>query len=101
MFNERAVCQAIIDSACEMHWPHNRCMIQVVTSHRLSSKPCFHQACKEATATQGLPATLHKHRAMPTSMRQCNITCSMQARQQATMQELYSIVQLMPVHNAV
>ena len=32
MFNERAVCQAIIDSACEMHWPHNRCMIQVVTS---------------------------------------------------------------------
>ena len=22
MFNERAVCQAIIDSACEMHWPH-------------------------------------------------------------------------------
>ena len=29
MFNERAVCQAIIDSACEMHWPHNHFMVQV------------------------------------------------------------------------
>ncbi len=29
MFNERAVCQAIIDSACEMHWPHRHLMVQV------------------------------------------------------------------------
>ena len=29
MFNERAVCQAIIDSACEMHWPHRHFMVQV------------------------------------------------------------------------
>ena len=46
MFNERAVCQAIIDSACEMHWPHNRSMIQVVNLTDFSFKPCFHQACK-------------------------------------------------------
>ena len=29
MFNERAVCQAIIDSTCEMHWPHSRLRVQV------------------------------------------------------------------------
>ena len=29
MFNERAVCQAIIDSACEMHWPSDRFCVQV------------------------------------------------------------------------
>lgn len=29
MFNERAVCQAIIDSACELSWPHNRFKVQV------------------------------------------------------------------------
>ena len=29
MFNERAVCQAIIDSACEQHWPSCRLKIQV------------------------------------------------------------------------
>ena len=29
MFNERAVCQAIIDSACEMHWPHRQFTVQV------------------------------------------------------------------------
>ena len=29
MFNERAVCQAIIDSACEQHWPASRLKIQV------------------------------------------------------------------------
>lgn len=29
MFNERAVCQAVIDSACEMHWPWRKLKIQV------------------------------------------------------------------------
>ena len=29
MFNERAVCQAIIDSACELSWPKNRFKVQV------------------------------------------------------------------------
>lgn len=29
MFNERAVCQAIIDSACEQHWPSSRLKVQV------------------------------------------------------------------------
>ncbi len=29
MFNERAVCQAIIDSACEMVWPRSRFTVQV------------------------------------------------------------------------
>lgn len=29
MFNERAVCQAIIDSACEMAWPRERFCVQV------------------------------------------------------------------------
>ncbi len=29
MFNERAVCQAIIDSACEMVWPRSRLKVQV------------------------------------------------------------------------
>ena len=31
MFNERAVCQAIIDSACEMHWPWHKLRVQVLT----------------------------------------------------------------------
>lgn len=35
MFNERAVCQAIIDSACELSWPHNRFKVQV-------SSTCLH-----------------------------------------------------------
>ena len=30
MFNERAVCQAIIDSACEMHWPWHKLRVQVL-----------------------------------------------------------------------
>ncbi|DBA75218.1 TPA: hypothetical protein ACH3X1_010513 [Trebouxia sp. C0004] len=30
MFNERAVCQAIIDSACELSWPKNRFKVQVL-----------------------------------------------------------------------
>ena len=29
MFNERAVCQAIIDSACELNWPRERFKVQV------------------------------------------------------------------------
>ena len=41
MFNERAVCQAIIDSACEMHWPHNRSMIQVVNLTDSASSLAF------------------------------------------------------------
>ena len=35
MFNERAVCQAIIDSACEMHWPSDRFCVQVRPTARL------------------------------------------------------------------
>ncbi len=35
MFNERAVCQAIIDSACELYWPRSRFKVQV-------SRPCAH-----------------------------------------------------------
>lgn len=30
MFNERAVCQAIIDCCCELHWPASRLRIQVL-----------------------------------------------------------------------
>ncbi|KAL6777939.1 hypothetical protein ACKKBG_A16285 [Auxenochlorella protothecoides x Auxenochlorella symbiontica] len=30
MFNERAVCQAIIDCCCELHWPTQRLKIQVL-----------------------------------------------------------------------
>lgn len=33
MFNERAVCQAIIDSACELSWPKNRFKVQVNLKH--------------------------------------------------------------------
>ena len=29
MFNERAVCQAAIDSACEQTWPKGRLFVQV------------------------------------------------------------------------
>ncbi len=38
MFNERAVCQAIIDSACEMHWPSDRFCVQVSTALRSAQK---------------------------------------------------------------
>ena len=37
MFNERAVCRAIIDSACEMHWPHSRLKVQVRAPAKLQS----------------------------------------------------------------
>lgn len=30
MFNEKAVCQAIIDSACELAWPRERFCVQVI-----------------------------------------------------------------------
>ncbi len=30
MFNERAVCQAIIDAACELRWPAQRLKIQAI-----------------------------------------------------------------------
>lgn len=30
MFNEKAVCQAVIDAACEMDWPKNRLIVQVL-----------------------------------------------------------------------
>ena len=35
MFNERAVCQAAIDSACEQSWPKGKLIVQVrrCTSH--------------------------------------------------------------------
>jgi len=29
MFNERAVCQAVIDHTCQLRWPRNRLTIQV------------------------------------------------------------------------
>ena len=29
MFNERAVCQAAIDSACEQSWPKSKLIVQV------------------------------------------------------------------------
>lgn len=34
MFNERAVCQAAIDSACEQTWPKGRLFVQVCCSHK-------------------------------------------------------------------
>jgi beta-mannan synthase len=43
MFNERAVCQAIIDSACEMHWPQNRFMVQVASPTLFS--PLYSSIC--------------------------------------------------------
>ena len=45
MFNERAVCQAIIDSACEMHWPHDRSLIQVVIL-QTQLQALLRQACQ-------------------------------------------------------
>lgn len=36
MFNERAVCQAIIDSACELTWPKNRYKVQVGSTAQAS-----------------------------------------------------------------
>ena len=49
MFNERAVCQAIIDSACELYWPRSRFKVQVsrpfshAWAHRLPAcaGPCL------------------------------------------------------------
>lgn len=35
MFNERAVCQAIIDAACELQWPAQRLKIQVTMQLKL------------------------------------------------------------------
>ena len=35
MFNERAVCQAAIDSACEQSWPKGRLIVQVPTLQSL------------------------------------------------------------------
>ena len=66
MFNERAVCQAIIDSACEMHWPHNKSMIQVV--HFQTQLQALLSSGMQGGTTQGLVAILYEHRAMPTSM---------------------------------
>lgn len=40
MFNERAVCQAIIDSACEMHWPSDRFCVQVRPAQRPGTISC-------------------------------------------------------------
>lgn len=37
MFNERAVCQAIIDSACELAWPRERFKVQVSSLSQQSS----------------------------------------------------------------
>jgi hypothetical protein len=39
MFNERAVCQAVIDSACEMVWPRSRFKVQVSSFVLTSSLP--------------------------------------------------------------
>ncbi len=36
MFNERAVCQAIIDAACELRWPAQRLKIQAILQLELS-----------------------------------------------------------------
>lgn len=38
MFNERAVCQAIIDAACELRWPAQRLKIQAILQLEL---PCM------------------------------------------------------------
>lgn len=43
MFNERAVCQAIIDSACEMNWPYHRLKVQVMLQSCYSSSYCAFQ----------------------------------------------------------
>lgn len=46
MFNERAVCQAIIDSACELSWPKNRIKVQV---GQTIQSCCSSNACKATT----------------------------------------------------
>jgi beta-mannan synthase len=48
MFNERAVCQAIIDSACEQAWPRNRLKIQVLfpCSRRDHGHLCVRPGCQ-------------------------------------------------------
>ena len=57
MFNERAVCQAIIDSACELYWPRSRFKVQV-------SRPSAHawalrlHACADPFVTVSMHATL-------------------------------------------
>jgi hypothetical protein len=38
MFNERAVCQSIIDSACELAWPRERFCVQVGNPFRLGPR---------------------------------------------------------------
>lgn len=62
MFNERAVCQAIIDSACELSWPKNRFKVQVRQNKLLC---CCSTACKvpacasEFCSTCGSACTSH------------------------------------------
>lgn len=49
MFNERAVCQAIIDCACEVRWPRSRLIVQVRRSlsecRTVSHRPCQWLPC--------------------------------------------------------
>ena len=50
MFNERAVCQAISDSACEMHWPHKQFMVQVSflkPKDTICLSRCMMQLCRQ------------------------------------------------------
>lgn len=54
MFNERAVCQAIIDSACEMVWPRSRFTVQVISLPFLFATRVMHHShfssCSSPTA---------------------------------------------------
>ncbi len=52
MFNERAVCQAIIDSACELSWPKNRFKVQVGQSQVASCSGILHRLQARRILTQ-------------------------------------------------
>jgi hypothetical protein len=45
MFNERAVCQAAIDSACEQTWPKGRLFVQVNIQILLRHRACRNICC--------------------------------------------------------
>lgn len=56
MFNEKAVCQAIIDSACELAWPRERFCVQVSTQF-LCMADQQSQGPEKQTSIPGLSAS--------------------------------------------